>query len=112
MTQQPVDYASGPSAEPRASRLGTASLIVAVAGIVVGLGLVGIGELLGIGARGGGPGVGIALIGLISGVFLNITAFIMGIVALFRRNTSKKMAVIAISLSCAAMILLVVGMNA
>jgi len=99
MTQQPIDYASGPHTEKRFGWLGAACLLLSVTGIALGLGLLGLGALIGFGGRvGGGPGILVAIVGLILGPTLNLVAFVMGIVAL-RRGPNKTKAVIGTALS-------------
>ena len=99
MTQQPIDYASGPHARTGLDRLGAACLIFSLAGIVLGLGLFVIGLLLGFGARGGGPGIPVAAAGLILGLLLNLVAFVMGIVTLLRKGPRNTMAMVGATLS-------------
>jgi len=99
MTQQPIDYASGPDGKTRTGGLGAASLFFSVAGIVLGPGLFGTGLLVGFGARGGGPGIPVAAAGVLLGPMLNFAAFVVGIVALFRKGGNKTTAVIGTALS-------------
>jgi hypothetical protein len=99
MTQQPIDYASAPHAKTRFGGLGAACLFFSLAGIGLGLGLFGIGALVGFGARGGGPGILVAVAGVILGPMLNLIAFVLGIVALFRKGPRRTMAVIGTILS-------------
>jgi len=99
MTQQPIDYATDRQATMRCGWLGTACLCFSVAGIVLGLGLFGLGALIGFGARGGGPGILVAITGVILGPLLNLAAFVMGIVALFRKGPHRARAIIGTALS-------------